>query len=1022
MEIWNGFSLSSFEWWVDWIVAAGLLVVFGGTYFLMSWGLGRFCFKDGDHESLAQYREASKLSPEEKAQVKGNREAKRELKQAKKMQRKEIASNARRPVKSVIAWRKIRPVYIPVVSLTAVVSLVATPILFTMKDIIATTVSGSNVTVIDTETSRQAAKEAEKNVVTIEEEGIVLLKNENEALPIDLSYDNRVNIFGSCAYGLFYGNGGSGSFQTDGRVTKENGFQTDFPRYATKLEKAMEEAGFEINPNLYNMIKNYYKSRRVSIEECDYDIQCGFNKYTYREIVDSKAPYDYEPPASAYETKFDELGGRSILEDALDFSDTAIFCITRRGSEDEDMNLSDLQLKANEKDVIEMLERNFEKVIILLNVPTVIEAEFLEDAEIDAAVFIGHPGLTGTVAVAEVLSGAVNPSGHLVDTWPYDVTSAPSYQCFGNDTTLTHTGASNGKFTDYIEGIYVGYRYYVTRAKEDPNFNYYDYVQYSFGHGLSYTTFDKSIMEFNIDEEKQTIEFIVEVKNTGDVPGKDVIQIYTHAPYYNGGIEKSWFSLSGYQKTNIIEPGESKNYKISFTFRDIASWSTEEGYYVLESGDYEFSLRENVWDLAETKVEGRENAKKFVLAHDVAFETSYQTGKEYQNIFQDVEWGADDEKIEYLSRSDFEGTWKNTADINTNSVKSRFPGGTSNTAGGDSFEFEDYQLDEDEPTMGADNGLELRDLKDADWDDPLWDDLLDQLTLNDYIDYESRNNQVTKYNLTDCGSFMTAEIASIGKKKAVDYDGPGAAYHSGTGHPSEVIVACSWSDDVGRLMGESIGREGAARGLTGWYAPGINTHRSPFGGRNFEYYSEDPLIAGHMAGYTAQGAMKYGVYSYAKHFILNEQEKNRSGVFVWASEQSIREIYARGFEIYVDLGGLGIMSSFNCIGSWWTGASEALLTTLLREEWGFHGVVVTDYVNSPYMAVNIGIRAGNDLWLNRNPSCHARHAYNQTPHDTLIYLRRAAKNILYACAHSNNVWDEDDYNAVGIPEVAKTSS
>ena len=222
-------------------------------------------------------------------------------------------------------------------------------------------------------------------------------------------------------------------------------------------------------------------------------------------------------------------------------------------------------------------------------------------------------------------------------------------------------------------------------------------------------------------------------------------------------------------------------------------------------------------------------------------------------------------------------------------------------------------------------------------------------------------------------------------------------------------------------MGESIGREGASRGLTGWYAPGINTHRSPFGGRNFEYYSEDPLIAGLMAGYTAQGALKYGVYTYAKHFMCNEQENSRAGVFVWASEQSLREIYARGFEIYVDLGGLGIMSSFNSVGSWWAGGNKALLTTLLREEWGFHGVVVTDYAGPDYMATNIGLRAGNDLWLNK-ASYAASNTYNATPNDGAILLRRAAKNILYACAHSNNVWELEDYQAVGIEEIKKTNS
>ena len=866
-----------------------------------------------------------------------------------------------------------------------------------------TTASGSHVTIIDTPTSRAAAKEAEKNVIVIEEEGLVLLKNDDNALPIDLEENNRVNIFGSCAFGLYYGNGGSGSFQTDGRYTQ-------FPRVATKLEVAMVEQGFEYNTNIHNMIKNYYSSRgrTVSVAESDYDIQCGYNKYNYAEIVSSCDPTQYEPSVDVYNQPFDELGGKTLLEDALDYSDTAIFAISRRGSEDEDMNYSELKLKQNEIDCIDMLVNNFDKVIILLNVPTVIEAEFLNDPRISAAIFMGHPGLTGATAVAEALCGKINPSGHLVDTWPYDVKSAPSYQNFGNDTTLSHTGGSTGKFTQYVEGIYVGYRYYVTRGMVDPAYNYEEEVQYSFGHGLSYTTFDKSILEYNIDEANQEISITVEVKNTGDVAGKEVIQIYTHAPYYDGGIEKSYYALSSFMKTNEIEPGDAKNYQLKFSFRDIASWSTEDGFYVLEGGDYEFSLRENVWDIAKTSYTDRNNTIKYKLANDVDFRYSYQTDKEYENIFAEVERGPASEPLEYLSRSDFEETWQNTSDIVREAKAEYFPGGTSNTTSGRSFSFEDNQIDEPLPDTGVDNGLDFMDFKDAEWDDPRWDDLLDQLSITDME------------NLVDGGSFATPAIKSINKPAAKDYDGPGAAFHSGTGHPSEVILACTWNTDIALLMGRSIGREGAARGLTGWYAPGINTHRSPFGGRNFEYYSEDPLIAGLMAGYTNQGCMEFGVYAYAKHFMCNDQENSRAGVFVWATEQSLREIYARGFEIYVDMGGIGIMSSFNSIGSWWAGASYPLLTTLLREEWGFHGVVVTDYAGPDYMATNIGLRAGNDLWLNI-ASVSAANTYSATPHDATILLRRAAKNILYACAHSNNVWTMEDYEAVGIPEVVKAT-
>ena len=989
----GGYSLSAiFEYWWLGLILLGVIALIGvSCYFFLNWLFGRMRFTEEDKMAFKNYRA-----------VKGK-------------EKKTIAKETKGPVKNVIRWRKMRPWFIPAVAFVGIIAFAAGSVLpsAAFKNLIH---RDEVPDTYDSEAAKQAAAEAEKNVVTIEEEGLVLLKNTNNSLPLKAKAGEekiKVNIFGSCAYGLFYGNGGSGSFQTDGRVDA-------FPRVALKLEQAIKDEGMEINPHLFNMIKNYYKNKSVSVAEVEYDIQCGFNKYNYKEVVPSKAPYDYEPPVSAYNKVFDELGGKSLLENAKEFSDTAIFCITRRGSEDEDMKLGDLQLKTNETAAIEMLKANFENVIILLNIPTVIEARFLENAEIDSAIYMGHPGLTGTKAVAEALCGKINPSGHLVDTWPYDVTSAPSYQCFGNDTTLSHTGASTGKFTEYSEGIYVGYRYYVTRAKEDPNFKYDDYVQYSFGHGLSYTRFDKSIIEFNVDKSKQKVSAIVEVKNIGDVAGKDVIQLYVQAPYYEGGIEKSYYSLAAFTKTNILKPTASETYKLEFSFRDIASWSKEKGYYVLEKGDYEFSVRENVWDLTLTQAEKESaetlteyaNVKTMKLSSNVVFKKSYQTGKKYENIFQDVEYGAGSEPIEYLSRNDFPGTFKTTSQINRAAVSGKFPGGASNMTGGRSFSFQDYLLDEDAPEQGVDNGLTLKDLQNADWDDSRWEDLISQMSINDME------------RLIEYGGFQTVAINSIGKIASKDYDGPGSAFHSGTGHPSEVIVACSWSTNVAKLMGESIGREGAARGLTGWYAPGINTHRSPFGGRNFEYYSEDPLISGLMAGYTDQGCRKYGVYSYAKHFLCNDQENSRSGVFVWASEQALREIYARGFELYVDLGGIGIMSSFNCVGSWWAGANEALLTTLLREEWGFHGVVVTDYAGSDYMACNIGLRAGNDLWLTPNElssNIDPGSVYSATPHDAVVLFRRACKNILYACAHSNNVWTLEEYQAVGIEEIKKAT-
>ena len=386
-EIVAGYSLASFDWWVDIFVILGAILILGSIYFFLVWDFGFWRFNQDDKEAFQKYRQASKK------------------------EKKQIAKASKGRVKRVIVWKRMKPWFIPTISFVLIVTLVAVPVLHAIWDVLGTTINGSPVDISDTETSRKTAAQAEENVVTIEEEGLVLLKNENNTLPLKANGNEKIkiNIFGSCAYGLFYGNGGSGSFQTDGRVSS-------FPRTALKLEKALENEGFEINQNLFNMIKNYYESegKTISVKESTYDIQCGYNKYKYSEIVNSKDPCSYEPPATAYTEKiFNELGGVSLLENAKSFSDVAIFCITRRGSEDEDMKYSELALKQNEIDAIKLLENNFGTVIILLNVPTVIEASFLNDEQIDAAIYMGHPGLTGTKAVAQALIGKINPSGQI---------------------------------------------------------------------------------------------------------------------------------------------------------------------------------------------------------------------------------------------------------------------------------------------------------------------------------------------------------------------------------------------------------------------------------------------------------------------------------------------------------------------------------------------------------------------------------------------------------------------------------
>ena len=895
----------------------------------------------------------------------------------------------------------------PIIGGLALIGMIGAPALAANWSNIMMAVTGNaGIGAIDNESSKLAAAEASENIETIEKEGAVLLRNENKVLPLDKVANKKVNLFGAGVYGMFYGNGGSGAVQTTYRersAVKE--------RHAVKFEEAMEEQGFEINPYLFNLVKNYFpvnagstdtsNSDRASrtpysVADSDNVIDCGVNTYGYAEIVRTCLPYNHEPEVSAYTATYPELDGKTLLEQAKDWSDTAIFAISRYGTEDSDMMDTEIKIKEKEAAVIEMLKENFDKVIILLNVSHAMEIDSLLTDGIDSVMLIGTPGITGNRAVAKIIDGTYVPSGKLSDTWAKDSKSAPSFQSMGNYSTFKYKN-SNEKFVEYAEGIYVGYRYYVTRAMTDSNYNYDDEVLFSFGEGKSYTTFEKWIAAHEIDQEKGEGKVTVSVKNTGEIAGKDVIEIYNHSPY-TGRIEKAWNSLLTFRKTNVIEPGETKTYELSFKLRDMANWDTEKGYFVNEEGEYEISLRDDVWH--ESVSQGHTNTFKFNLPL-IEYKTSYQTGYEYAKHFEEAEAGPDADPITYLSRSDWAGTWTSSEDLENNvNIDSRH----NEQINIQSKNWEDDQVEGDIPTTGADNGLTLRDLKDADWDDPRWEDLLDQLSLADM------------QNLTEHGGFQTAKIDSIGKAKATDYDGPAAAFHSGSGHPCGVIVASTWSIDAAVLFGESIGKEGAASGLTGWYAPGVNIHRSPYGGRNFEYYSEDPLLSGLMAGYTSQGTMEYGVYCYAKHMALNDQEKERVKVNTWCNEQAIREIYLKPFELYSDLGGLGFMTSFNRIGATWSGAHEGMLTEVVRNEWGFHGVVVTDYVNDhSYMGVAQGLRAQNDLYLDpNNSSTTARTAYNAAPNDMLKLFRRSSKNILYVCAHSNNVWDEADFAAVGI--------
>ena len=1003
-EIVPGYDISLAAWWIDFIILGIVLAIAAGLFcffFFLGW---------------------MPMTKEEKETFGAKRA---ELKTKKGAEKKEFLNQQSKPTRRMLWWKRAQKVIIPVTSIVVVIAMLGAPLLYSYGPQLWATLFYKDNTVVS-ETSKLAAKEATENVVTIEREGIVMLKNDG-VLPFKVNEEEdaektKINIFGMDAFGIFYGNGGSGEFATN--YTYDKGTAKERTLKSTKLEDALESVGFEYNPYLKRLYQNFKNERtnssNFSIAESNVDITASIATFgttgRYLGIGSKWLPYEHEPGIAAYDEKeYDEIGGKTLIEQAKSFSDKVVFCISRFGTESAEMTEAQLNLMQNERDLLELLVDEFDtkNIVVLLNTPgPIFLTELIEDFGIKAIIHMGHPGLTGATAVAEVIAGKVNPSGRTVDTWPVDLHNNPTYETFGQMSTR-FTGGKTYPFSNYYEGIYVGYRYYTTRAVEDKDFKYEDEVYYSFGHGLSYTTFNVSLVKHELDLEAGTAKLYVDVENTGTVPGKYVIEVYNTAPYYKGGIEKAAYTLIAYQKTNELKPEELQRYEIDFNIRDLASWDTKTGCYNLEHGTYQISLKENAWDFVTDAKHNRENFFTFDIESDVIYQNSYQTGHKYENIFQDVEYGGNEEPIQYLSRADFEGTytrneevnktWNNDIEIDNNSniLRSRV--------------YEDNTVDEskvaadlkfkDDSHFGRvlDEPITLHDMKDAEWDDPRWSDFLDQLSIDDCK------------NLIGGGDFATPAIKSIDKPNASEGDGPASCYNSGTGHPSGVILASTWWNEAALLFGRSCAKEGAARGITGWYAPGMNIHRSPYAGRNFEYYSEDPLIAGNMGGYTAVGALDFGVYSFAKHYGLNEQEINRNGLNVFCSEQGIREVYLKPYEIYSNLGGTGMMSAFSSMGTTWAGASDALCNKLLRDEWGFKGSVITDY-NNDSMPCSAGLRAGNDEWLipALRSSGSLNDAVNKTPTDMRYYMRKACKNILYSLAHSNNAWDEEDFEAAGI--------
>ena len=819
----------------------------------------------------------------------------------------------------------------------------------------------------------QEAKQATADVTEkIEAEGIVLLKNENNALPLA---NKKVNVLGSTAGNNFsYGGTGSGAGDESSNVTFYQG---------------LTNAGIEYNEDLKSLYDNNAQ-----------------DAITYANVgTDWNL---YELPQSSYDANW--------AASAREYSDTAIVVITRKGGESTDLPIdmadysgseagrSYLELTPNEEDLIAVAEETFDHVVVVLNSPNAMELGWLEDERIDSALWVGTVGATGCNAIGNVLTGAVNPSGKTVDTFPYAVESSPSYYNFGDydytNVTYTNTalfagtagetvgtvGEDNYHYVEYQEGIYVGYRYYETAAAD----GYIDYdstVQYPFGYGLSYTTFDQTLD--SVVDDGTNITCTVTVTNTGSVAGKQVAEIYVAAPYTKGGIEKSSVVLAGFGKTKLLEPGESQTLTISFTREDMASYDysgvkAEGGAYVLEAGDYGIQLQTDSHNVVATQTV---HVDADVIYNDDNDGKRSTDDVAAINQFDDVSYGAG---ITYVSRADWAGTMPTERAASSKEATAEQVEALTNPAALDNSETEDI-------TTGAKNGLTLADMKGLDYDDAKWSDLLDQLSLSEM--------EVLVGN----AGWLTTSVESVGKPALVECDGPNGINNlmvgvNGTQFTGQAVLGQTWNVELASRLGELFAAEAKANGVAGVYAPAVNTHRSAFGGRNYEYVSEDGLLTGKIIASEAKAIQDNGVYCYTKHFAVNDQETNRDsgGLVTWLNEQAMREIYLRPFEIVVEEGGCtGMMSAFNRIGTTPAAESYALLTTVLRGEWGFRGAVVTDCTMSVTTSdINRSLRAGNDLNLNFLQDLKMTSDTTDTAAGHQA-LRRAAHNVLYMVANSD---------------------
>ena len=892
-------------------------------------------------------------------------------------------------------WAKITS--ISVSTILAVGMGVGTSIAYHYEGLLNTFFSKSDY--VATEAEKKCAQEVVK-------EGSVLLQNKDNALP--LKTEKKLAIFGQNSVDFVYGGSGSGAVDVSTAPT---------------LKTALEKEGFVVDQNLWD----FYSTGKGKSYRKTYPDETGRGAFSVNEV-----------PVSV-------INGDSNALKTIKDNEVAIVTIGRSGGESSDLPLNTLstgyrylQVDDNERDTIKLACANFDKVILIVNTNNPIELGFLEDAayqNVKSVLWCGGVGQEGLYGLASVIAGTSNPSGKLVDTFAYDSTSAPSFSNMG-DFSIANADKNierANKYLVYGEGIYVGYRYYETRYEDAllnqgnaGSFNYDSEVQYPFGYGLSYTTFEYSNFKVSETSDGNSFEITVDVTNTGDVDGKDVIEVYARKPY-NGKIETSAIELVGVAKTDVIKSGETvSNVEVTVDKKQLTSYDYKDAKtYVLDAGDYYFSIGNgahealnNIHALLNTpNVNGNANLAKLAFTQETldkeTFAKSDVTDYTITNQFEDADINKYDSDFKYLSRGNWVSTLASSANYQNKSWTAPSQLIENLKWNRSDAVINDTSL-EKVTFNSTSTSYTVKDLIGVDYNDSKWDDLVNQLTWN----------QASK--LVRTGGYSTLAIDSIGLPATQDKDGPSGI--SGTlvggtscmAWPAEVVMSSTWNKDLIEEVGIHIGEDSIAANVAGWYAPGIDIHRSPYSGRNFEYFSEDGYLSGIIAASEMKGVRSMGVIAYMKHFALNDQETNRYGGAYFANEQAIREICLKGFE-YATIEGnsVAVMVAMNRIGATWAGAHKGLMTNVLRNEWGFKGMAITDQASVTamyYQDMISGLYGGTDIWLNSNAQLWPLSTVNETVggltnssvnyknNNTVNhYIHNAAKNIIYAVTNSNAV-------------------